>query len=53
MQNLKKTAIFVGLIMLAIACMGLLLKAAGDNKLAFLGSWVKDTAKNITSGYGV
>lgn len=53
MQDLKKTAIFVLLICFAIGVMGVILKMAGEGKLAFLGSWTQDLAKNITSGYGV
>lgn len=53
MNDMKKTLVFLGLIMLAIGAMGLLLKAAGEGKLAFLGGWAQDLAKNITSGYGV
>lgn len=53
MNDMKKTATFILLIMAAIAAMGLLLKYAGEGKFAFLGSFPQDLAKNITSGYGV
>lgn len=49
MQDLKKSAIFILLIMLAIGAMGYILKIAADGTF---GQIPQDLAKNITKGYG-
>lgn len=49
MENLKKSAIFVLMIMLAIGVMGYILKIAADGTF---GRIPQDLARNITKGYG-